>query len=111
RRPRVTTRPSRSKTRTTRSAVRSKNIERGGGLVPCKSGDVSRFDVVEREGGPRARTSHARDRPGRQASELPDRLRSHGLRGRSGAGNDAQRLSFARRAVSFALAALRRQWG
>ena len=63
RRPPVTTRPSRSKTRTTRSAVRSKNIERGGGLVPCKSGDVSRFDVAECEGGPRARASHARDRP------------------------------------------------
>ena len=49
--------------RTIRSAVRSKNIERGGGLVPCKSGDVSRFDVAECEGGPRARASHARDRP------------------------------------------------
>ena len=42
-------------------------------------------------------------------AEFPRRSRPPGRRGRSGAGDDAQGLSLARRAVSFALAAFRRR--
>ena len=68
-----------------------------GGRVPRKSGDVGRFVIAECQRGSRARASHAGDRPRRQASEFPHPPRSHGRHRRSGAGDDAQGLSLARR--------------
>ena len=107
---RVTTRPSRSRTRTIRSAVRSKNIEKAAVSLanPETSAALSLLNA-------RA----VRERAHRMlAIGLEDKLPNFRIdldrmdrRGRPGAGNDAQGLSFVRRAVSFALAALRHRWG